>query len=99
MDGLGSRRWLPSLGPLRALPYRQPVDRARQAVEVLTPHVQIDRGGHKAGMSQQLADCQQIDARFEHAGRVRVSQRIHTLPANSVQQRLFIGFTRFMVTR
>ena len=57
--------------------------KVRVVLELLVPRVEhhqrcgvVDHGGDEAGVSHQLADRQQIDARFEHPRRPAVSQRV-----------------------
>lgn len=59
---------LSGICPLRTLPDGKPVDRAGRAFEVLAAYVQVDHGGDEAGVSEQFADREQIDAGFEHTG-------------------------------
>ena len=75
--GRSSRRrgrcWI---DPPRTLPHRQPVQRTGSRLQVGPPHVQIDHGRGETAVSQQPADGQQIDSRFQQSRRITVSQRV-----------------------
>ncbi len=69
---------LPRLQPARKLTHRQPVGRGRHAVQMQLPHVQILHCGRKALVTQQTADRQQIDTRFQQMSGEAVTQRVRS---------------------
>ena len=55
------------------LPHGQPIERAGNGVQILSATMQIDHRRREARVTEQAADGQQIDARFQHPGGPRMS--------------------------
>ena len=64
----------------------QLLERIRRRVEMSSREMEIDRGVRQIGMAKQELDRPQVGARFQQMRRVRVPQRILTLPMNRPQR-------------
>ena len=66
------------IDPLGTLTDRQPVDRTWGPLQVRPPHVEVDQRGGETLVTQQAADGQQVDARFQESRGVTVSQGVRS---------------------
>jgi len=62
--------------PHRQLPYGQPVQGTGRRLQMGSADMEVHHGGHEARMSQQPADRQDVDSRFQKAGRVGMSKDV-----------------------